>query len=73
MDPEFDEVAAMFKITPGSVGYDMDYDKAITDLNEQLADGWSADITLSVIESHPPFQWKSSKNARLLYTMRQAL
>ncbi len=53
MDPEFDEVAAMFEITPGSVGYDMDYDKAITDLNEQLAESWTADITLSVIESHP--------------------
>ncbi len=52
-DPEFDEVAAMFTITEGRVGYAMDYDKAIQDLNAQLEDGWTADIELSVVESHP--------------------
>ena len=53
VDPEFDEVAAMFTIVPGKVGYAMDYDKALQDLNDQLSDGWSADIALTVVESHP--------------------
>ena len=66
MDPEFDEVAAMFEITPGSVGYDMDYDKAITDLNEQLAESWTADITLSVIESHPTVSTEELKECTTL-------
>lgn len=52
-DPEFDEIAAMFTITEGQVGYAMDYDKAIEDLNEQLATGWNADITIIVTEQHP--------------------
>ncbi len=52
-NPEFDEVAAMFTITEGKVGYAMDYDKALQDLNAQLEDGWTADIELSVEKSHP--------------------
>jgi hypothetical protein len=54
-DPEFDEIAAMFTITPGHVGYAMDYDKALQDLNDQISEGegWNADITLAVKESHP--------------------
>jgi len=53
IDPEFDEIAAMFTITEGRVGYAMNYDKALQDLNTQLDSGWSADITLSVVESYP--------------------
>ena len=66
MDPEFDELAAMFTIIPGNVGYDMDYDKALQDLNEQLSGGWSADISLAVKESHPTVSVETLKECMQL-------
>ena len=53
--PEQDLSKNMFTITPGSVGYAMDYDKAVQELNDALTNGWTADITLEVKEEHPTY------------------
>ena len=53
--PEQDLSQNMFTITPGSVGYAMDYDKAVSELNDALTNGWTANITLEVKEEHPQY------------------
>ncbi len=52
-NPDVDMSKDMFTITEGKVGYAMDYDKALQALNDQLEDGWTADIDLTVKESYP--------------------
>lgn len=54
-DPSQDLAQTMFTITPGSVGYVMDFDKAVMELNDALTNGWTADITLNVIEEQPKY------------------
>ena len=53
--PEQDLSKNMFTITPGSVGYAMDYEKAVSELNDALTNGWTANITLEVKEEHPQY------------------
>ena len=53
--PDQDLSQSMFTITPGSVGYVMDYEKAVQQLNDALTNGWTADITLEVKEEHPKY------------------
>ncbi len=53
--PDQDLSQTMFTITPGSVGYVMDYEKALSELNDALNNGWTADITITVKEEHPKY------------------
>lgn len=54
-NPEVDMSRDMFTITPGKVGYVMDYDKATRELNAALADGWTADIEITAGEAYPKY------------------
>ena len=54
-NPEVDMTRDMFTISEGSVGYVMDYDKALQELNDALTNGWTADIALAVKEEHPKY------------------
>jgi len=54
-NPNVDMTKDMFTLTLGTVGYVMDYDKAIQELNDALVVGWTADINLSVKEEHPKY------------------
>ncbi len=65
-DPESYDSNDMFTITPGSVGYAMDYEKALQELNDALNNGWTADITLSVKEEHPKYTVEELEECRTL-------
>jgi vancomycin resistance protein YoaR len=51
--PDIDESRSMFTITEGKVGYVMDYEKAVADLEAALANGYTADITITAKEARP--------------------
>lgn len=51
--PDIDESRSMFNITAGKVGYVMDYDKAVQELEAALANGYTADITITSKQAYP--------------------
>ena len=65
-NPDVDMTKDMFTITAGSVGYVMDYDKALQELNDALTNGWTADITLTVVEEHPKYTVAELEECRTL-------
>ncbi|MCK5128554.1 MAG: VanW family protein [Clostridiales bacterium] len=51
--PDVDMSREMFTIKEGSIGYEMDYDSALQQLNDALAKGWNADIEVTAKLTHP--------------------
>ncbi|MCK5128552.1 MAG: VanW family protein [Clostridiales bacterium] len=51
--PDVDMSRDMFTLTEGQIGYKMDYDDALQQLSDALSMGWTAEVTLKVVEAYP--------------------
>lgn len=54
-NPDVDMSRSMFKIIPGKVGYDMDYEGAKNQIYAALQNGYKADINITAEQKSPKF------------------